>query len=244
MDWGMEAVSRLAPSEVVVVVDVLGLTAEAITALDTKQPFLADTPTDASARHATRIAVAAADAEDGGGADNADGSDGTDGAAAPGGGAAPGGSDGGSEVEGGAIVILAGLCNAAAVARAVMAIQVSRAKRTSITVIAAGERDGSAPDAPLRFAAEDQLGAGAVIAALSDLGIDHASPEAAVASESFRALRPALRHLIAATGTGRDLAAHGLAGGIAAASAVDSSEVVPVLQGRTFRAFEPSQNTL
>ena len=142
-------------------------------------------------------------------------------------------------------VLVGGLRNASAVARAVMAIQDRRQQRTSVAVIAAGELT---PDGGLRFAIEDQLGAGAIIAALGDLGIDHTSPEAAVAAESARGLRRALRHLLSASGSGRELVdgvastARMEASGIvpattAAAAELDAVDVVPVLRDGRFVAF-------
>ncbi|MFJ6651298.1 2-phosphosulfolactate phosphatase [Microbacterium sp. NPDC091313] len=126
---------------------------------------------------------------------------------------------------GGAEVVVGGLRNAAAVARHVLARQGENARRTSVAVLATGaEHDGAA-----RFAVEDLLGAGAVIAALGDLGIDHCSPEAAVAGEGFRALRGATRHLLTASGSGRGLDAAGRKDAVLAAAAVDAASVVPVL---------------
>lgn len=143
-------------------------------------------------------------------------------------------------------VLVGGLRNASAVARAVMAIQDRRQQRTSVDLIAAGELT---PDGGLRFAIEDQLGAGAIIAALGDLGIDHTSPEAAVATESARGLRRALRHLLSASGSGRELVdgvastARMEASGIvpattAAAAELDAVDVVPLLRDGRFVAFD------
>ncbi|WP_417554660.1 2-phosphosulfolactate phosphatase [Microbacterium sp.] len=105
--------------------------------------------------------------------------------------------------ETGAVVLVGGIRNAAATARAVMTLQERRAARTSVTVIAAGERT---PAGDLRFAVEDQLGVGAVVSALIDLGVDHCAPDGAVAAEGYRALRRALRHMLAASGSGREIA--------------------------------------
>ena len=145
----------------------------------------------------------------------------------------------------GTTVLVGGIRNAAAVARAALAVQERRAARTSVAVIAAGERT---PDGALRFAVEDQLGAGAVIAALTTVGIDHCSPEAAASAEAFRALRPALRHLLSASGSGRELTvgvastARMLASGIRPASVedaadLDASDVVPELRDGRFLHF-------
>jgi 2-phosphosulfolactate phosphatase len=133
------------------------------------------------------------------------------------------------------VVLLGGLRNASAVAAAVLAEQERRGGRTSVAVIAAGERTSSDAASPLRFAVEDFLGAGAVIAALADRGIDHSSPEAAAAAESFRALRGAARHLLTASGSGRELADR--RDEVHAAAAVDAASVVPVLRDGVFVAL-------
>lgn len=130
----------------------------------------------------------------------------------------------------GAHVVVGGLRNAAAVAAHVLQVQRDRGERTSISVIAAGYPD-DADAAAVRFAVDDLLGAGAVVAALGDLGIDHASPDAAVAGEGFRALGGAVRHLLTASGTGRALAAEGARDAVLAAAARDAASVVPTLRG-------------
>lgn len=137
----------------------------------------------------------------------------------------------------GAIVLLGGLRNATAIARVAYAEQTRRGTRTRIAVIACGELTGRGIEAHVRFAVEDQLGAGAVIDALAAEGIDHSSPEAAVAGESFRALRRAVTHLVSASGSGRELVAAGRRDDVLAAAAVDAASVVPVLRGGAFRAF-------
>lgn len=132
----------------------------------------------------------------------------------------------------GAHVVVGGIRNAAAVAAHVLAVQHARADRTSIAVVAVGQSSEptAADAADMRFAVEDLLGAGAVIAALGDLGIDHASPDAAVAAEGFRALRGAVRHLLTASGTGRLLADTGERDTVLAAAERDAASVVPVLR--------------
>ncbi len=147
----------------------------------------------------------------------------------------------------GAVVMLGALRNPAAVAAAVLAVQEQRAARTSIAVIACGELSSREPGSPLRFAVEDLLGAGAVVAALTDIGIDHSSPEAAAAGEAFRALRGASRHLLAASASGRELSLRQAQGQsteprdeVAAAAAVDAASVVPVLRDGGFGAFRPT----
>lgn len=146
-------------------------------------------------------------------------------------------------------VLLGSLRNASAVARAVLALQNQRQGRTSVSVIAAGELTKAGD---LRFAVEDQLGAGSIIAALSEVGIDHTSPEAAAACESARGLRRAMRHLLTASGSGRELeagvpstarveAAGLVPTGVAAASELDATESVPLLSDGTFVPFAGSR---
>lgn len=195
-EWGVDGLARLAPADVVVVVDVLRFSSTVIRAVEGGETVAMD----AAARAVSRNGVAVAAAADG-------------------------------------VVLLGGLRNATAVARAVMAIQEERAARTSIAVVACGELTSAEPGAPLRFAVEDLLGAGAVIDALAGLGIDHSSPEAAVAGEGFRALRGAARHLLTASGSGRELDATGRRDEVLAAAAVDAASVVPVLRDGAFVAY-------
>lgn len=210
-EWGVAGLRRLAPADVIVVVDVLRFSSTVTDAVDAGvTPALADAQ-DWSPNGA---AVAAAAAETG------------------------------------AEVLLGGVRNAAAVARAVLTLQDRRGQRTSVSVIAAGEHTGEADAGAFRFAVEDLLGAGAIIASLSDLGIDHTSPEAAAAGESARGLRRAMRHLLTASGSGRELASGAgvdadermAAAGIlptapAAAAELDATEAVPVLHDGTFIRF-------
>jgi 2-phosphosulfolactate phosphatase len=203
-EWGVEGLSRLAPADVVVVVDVLRFSSTVADAVGSGTAVELEPALEWSRNGAT-VAAAVRDA----------------------------------------VVLLGGVRNAAAVAGAVQAIQERRGQRTSVAVIAAGESDA---DCRLRVAVEDHLGAGAVIAALTDRGIDHTAPEAAVAAEGFRALRGALRHLMTASGSGRELAdgvpstARMRAAGIDPTSVEDAAlldaiDAVPVLQDGAFVAF-------
>lgn len=136
----------------------------------------------------------------------------------------------------GATVLLGSLRNARATAEAALAEQVRRGERTSIAVIAAGELTSREPDAPLRLAVEDQLGAGAVIDALGALGVDHTSPEAAAACESFRGLRGAVRHLLTASGSGQELLERGARHEVLRAAEVDAVASAAVLRDGVFVA--------
>ncbi len=139
--------------------------------------------------------------------------------------------------EDGGLILLGCLRNAAAVATAVADEQDRRGGRTSVAVIAAGERTGSDPHAPVRFAVEDLLGAGAIIDALGAHGIDHTSPDAAVAAEAFHGLGRGVRHLVAASGSGQELVARGLQDDVARAVELDAATAVPVLDAGFFRAL-------
>ncbi|MEW1960930.1 2-phosphosulfolactate phosphatase [Microbacterium sp. NPDC077644] len=203
-EWGVAGLERLAPADVVVVVDVLRFSS---TVTDAVAAGRTVSFTDAGAWSRNGAAVAAAAGE--------------------------------------GTVLIGSLRNAAATARAVLEIQTRRQQRTSVTVIAAGELTDAGD---LRFAVEDLLGAGTIIAALSDLGADHTSPEAAAACESARGLRRALRHLLTASGSAKEIVA-GVqatakmeAAGLTptdpkAAAEVDATDAVPVLDGDEFVAF-------
>ncbi len=204
LDWGTAGIARLAPADVVVVVDVLRFSSTVIDAVDSGVEVVL---AEAAGWSRNGAAVAAASSA--------------------------------------ATVLVGGIRNAAAVARAVQTIQERRRARTSVAIIAAGELDDTGT---LRFAVEDQLGAGAIVSALTDRGIDHTAPDAAVAAEGFHALRGAVRHMVGASGSGRELAvgvaatarieASGLVPtSVADAAALDAVDVVPVLREGTFTRF-------
>jgi len=184
-EWGVAGLARLAPADVVVLVDVL---------LETTRI------TDAVARGESVPVPATL----------------TDAVAAA----------------GDALVLAAGLRNASAVAREVLAEQQRRADRTSVAIIALGDPAGDG----VRFTVEDQFGAGAVVDALGALGIDHTSPETAAAGEAFRGLRRALRHLLTASGSGQALLDADRRDEVLAAAEVDAVEAVPVLRDGVFTA--------
>lgn len=99
-------------------------------------------------------------------------------------------------------VVAGGIATAEAVARWSLARQEELGGRFRIAVVAAGAVQ---PDGSLRFAVEDLLGAGAVIEAIAALGIDHQSPEAAAAAAAYSGLQRALRHLVSASVSSREL---------------------------------------
>lgn len=194
-EWGIEGLERVAPADVVVVVDVLRFSTTVAARVADGESLPLDAAALAVSRNGAVVAGRAGEA----------------------------------------LVLLGCVRNAAAVAQAVLRHQHDRGARTSVAVIAAGERDGS--DGRMRFAVEDQLGAGAVIDALAALGIDHTSPEAAAAGEAFRGLRPALRHLLTASGSGQELIELGRRDEVLAASVLDDVAAVPVLRDGVFEAF-------
>jgi len=93
----------------------------------------------------------------------------------------------------GATLIAANLPTSRAAARWVLDYQTDVQRRLAIAVIAASSN----------FAVEDFLCAGSVIDALSELGLDATSPEAACAESAFRGLRNATAHLMTASVAGR-----------------------------------------
>jgi hypothetical protein len=96
------------------------------------------------------------------------------------------------------------LAEAEEFARWCLARQEELGGRFRIAVVAAG---ATQPDGTLRFAVEDLLGAGAVIDAIAEVGIDHQSPEAAAAAAAYTGLRNATRHLVNASVSARELRA-------------------------------------
>jgi len=199
MEWGVAGLARLAPADVVVVVDVLRFSTMVIDAVGRGEDYALDAAALAGSIGGAAAAEAAA--------------------------------------ESGAVVLLGALRNARSVAAAVLAEQERRSARTSIAVIAAGEPAGPDAAATVRFAVEDQLGAGAIIDALGARGIDHTSPDAAVACEAFRALRGATKHLLTASGSGLALIELGRRDEVLAAAARDAASVVPVLRDGVFSAL-------
>ena len=127
---------------------------------------------------------------------------------------------------GGSTVVGACLRNRTAVARHLR-------HAGTVAIVAAGERW---PDGSLRPCAEDLWGAGAVLAALVDLGVDDLSPEARVAETAFRAVEPDLPAALRTCAGGLELEAIGFGADVEVAARTDVTEVVPLLGGDGFRA--------
>jgi 2-phosphosulfolactate phosphatase len=96
----------------------------------------------------------------------------------------------------GGAIIAADFRSARAAALWAVKRQADVGRRIVIAVVAAGTRR---PTGRFRFAVEDQLAAGAVIAALGKLGLDATSPEAAAAEAAFLGLSRAVSHLVSAS---------------------------------------------
>ncbi|WP_295701939.1 2-phosphosulfolactate phosphatase [Lapillicoccus sp.] len=110
----------------------------------------------------------------------------------------------------------------------------------AVALVPAGERW---PDGSLRPAVEDVWGAGGVVAALLDLGVEEAllSEEARAAAAAYRLVEGRLGSALLACSSGRELAAIGYAGDVAIAAELDTSVVVPVLgPDGAFRAAAPT----
>lgn len=130
-------------------------------------------------------------------------------------------------------VFAASLRNRSAVADRILALQEQRGERMVVAVIAAGEPAGA--DGVSRFTIEDQLTAGAVVDALVALGLDHTSPEAAVACAAYEGLRNAAIHLIGASGSGLELTVAGRRAEVRLASECDVTTAVPSWRDGAFR---------
>jgi 2-phosphosulfolactate phosphatase len=119
-----------------------------------------------------------------------------------------------------AVVLIGCLRNATAVAE-----HANRAGQR-ICVLAAGERTAGA----LRFALEDLLGAGAVIASLQG----RRTPEAEYACAQYRPFRAILDAAIRLTPSGLELIARGFDADVGLAAELDVSAVVPELFDGSF----------
>lgn len=115
----------------------------------------------------------------------------------------------------GPTVFIGSLRNATATARAVYDEQIARGGRTAINLVLVGDTHGG-------FAVEDYLAAGAIGDALSTLGLDHSAPDVAVATEGFRPLKRALKHLLSASASGLELTELGRRDDVRAAAELDA----------------------
>lgn len=124
----------------------------------------------------------------------------------------------------GATVLAGCLRNATAVGAAAHTLAAGR----PVGVVAAGERWRDTEPTRLRPSLEDWLGAAAVAAAIP---ARTPSPEAELAALSYRSAGDRVAELVTGSVSGRELAEAGLPGDVSLAAAVDSSDVVPLLNG-------------
>ncbi|HET8641985.1 MAG TPA: 2-phosphosulfolactate phosphatase [Pseudonocardiaceae bacterium] len=104
----------------------------------------------------------------------------------------------------------------------------------AIAVVPAGER-WRLPDAPLRPAFEDLVGAGALAGQLLELGHGPASPEARAAVAAFRAARrEGLAAALAGCASGRELEAEGFGADVALAAEYDACDQSSLLRDGIF----------
>lgn len=102
---------------------------------------------------------------------------------------------------GGVELMPATMEEAAEVAAFALRRQAELGGRCVIAVVAAG---AIRADGTLRFAVEDLLASGAIIAELGAVGLDHQSPEAAAAASAYSGLKNATHHLISASASSRE----------------------------------------
>ncbi len=131
-------------------------------------------------------------------------------------------------------LLVGSLLNASAVAEAVARLLAET--DLSVTVLACGERWRQPnEDGELRFAIEDYLGAGAILAGLpSALS---RSPEALVCEGAFRAARDDLAAILSASGSGRELREAGYPQDVEHATHLDTYDAVPVMQNDRLTAL-------
>lgn len=122
-------------------------------------------------------------------------------------------------------LFVAALVNRAAVAAVVNEILDRNA--LSATVVACGEQWASPAEGEgLRFAVEDYLGAGSVLAALRH----SKSPEARVCESAFLGHQDRLAEVLRECASGRELLERGRGADVAHAARLDVYEVVPVMR--------------
>jgi 2-phosphosulfolactate phosphatase len=132
-----------------------------------------------------------------------------------------------------AALFVGALVNARAVAEAVSHL-LSADNRLSVTLLACGER-WRVPDEEgvLRFALEDYLGAGALLAALPFAQ----TIEAQACDATFRALQHRLEAVLWECESGQELRAKGLGQDVRFAAQLNVYDTVPVLRGEQLETF-------
>jgi len=227
-EWGAAGLDHLAPSEIVIVVDVLSFSTTVDVALSRGvivYPYRWNDETAVSYAHERSAALAVARGLDGSHYSLSPASMLT----------APPGlrlvlpSPNGSTIafhaiSDGAHVAAGSLRNAAAVADWAVA------SGGRVTVIPAGERW---PDGSLRPAIEDLIGAGAIISNLRGTR----SPEAEVALAAFERFGGTLLDPILGSASGRELVERGFPRDVELATELNVSDAVPILVNDSFERF-------
>lgn len=134
-------------------------------------------------------------------------------------------------------LLVGALVNAAQAARAAEAAMEETG--AALTVLACGERwtdpADTAEDGELRFALEDYLGAGAILAHLS-AGLSRSS-EARAAEAVFHEAGDETQALLLGCGSGIELISKGYEGDVRHAARLNLYDVVPVMQGEALHPF-------
>jgi 2-phosphosulfolactate phosphatase len=130
------------------------------------------------------------------------------------------------------VLVVGAIVNATAVAQAVT--QMLETQPDNVTVVACGERwPTSAAEGALRFALEDYLGAGAILAALPF----PQTMEAQVCGATFHTLRHQLELALWECDSGQELRMKALAEDVRFAAQHDSCDCVPVLRDERLEAL-------
>lgn len=122
------------------------------------------------------------------------------------------------------VVLAAGLVNATATAEALAHLMREYPQR-GVTIVASGEQESGATGPLLRFAAEDLIGAGAIIAGLEC----EKAPEAQAAEGTFLHLRQRLEDALLGSISGRELCDIGFRDDVCFAAQLDAYPAVALL---------------
>jgi len=132
-------------------------------------------------------------------------------------------------------LLVGALINAQAVARA--ATHLLQTHTGGITVVAAGERwTTPSEDGDLRFAIEDYLGAGAILAELPA----ELSPEGQLCAQAFRSVQERLFDLLWECGSGRELRERGYGDDVRHAAQWNRYDSTPIRQGNHLERLDVS----
>ena len=133
-------------------------------------------------------------------------------------------------------LLVGALVNACAIAEAVADLLAST--DLNVTALACGERwKEPNEDGELRFAIEDYLGAGAILAGLP--ARLSRSPEAQTCQGAFLAARDDLRSILRESGSGRELREMGYPEDVEHAARLDVYDAVPVMHDDMLTALHP-----